>query len=248
MPLLALAAAVSLAAGCKPVTDPGTSPTPGSTGGGVANGRAVSPLDNPDGTKPGLASITSAADKSAARALIDQLPTHGTGSKSGYTRDQFSQAWTDSATGDPLAGNGCDTRDDVLARDGESVQFASGSHCTVSSMTLANPYKGDSIQWTKSKATAIQIDHVLPLSYSWQMGASGWSKAQRTQLANDTLNLLAVDGSDNEAKGDSGPSEWLPPHQDIRCSYVVRFAQVALKYKLAVTQADKSAMLEQCGG
>jgi hypothetical protein len=80
------------------------------------------------------------------------------------------------------------------------------------------------------------------------MGSSAWSKAQRTQLANDTLNLLAVDGSDNEAKGDSGPSEWLPPQQDIRCSYVVRFAQVALKYKLAVTAADKAAMLAQCGG
>lgn len=103
LPLLALTAAVSLAAGCKPVTDPGASPSSGSSATHASDGRAVSPLDNPDGTKPGLAAITSAADKAAARDLINQVPTHGTGPKTGYTRDQFGTAWTDSAAGDPRA-------------------------------------------------------------------------------------------------------------------------------------------------
>ena len=65
------------------------------------------------------------------------------------------------------------------------------------------------------------------------------------QVANDPLNLLAVDRSSNGAKGDSGPAERLPPNRPIRCAYSVRFAQVARKYALPVTRGDKRAMLQQ---
>ena len=266
LPVLALALTAALVAGCKPVNDAGGASAGGSgsssgsksqsssggTGGSGAvstDGHAVSPLVDPDGTKPGLAPISSAADLSAARALINQLATRTPASLSGYTRDKFGPAWTDGATGDPFAGNGCDTRNDVLARDGQNVQDESGksSKCVVESMALDNPYTGQNIQFTKKNATAIQIDHVLPLAYSWQMGSSGWTAAHREQLANDPLELLAVDGPDNGAKGDSGPAAWMPPSKAIACSYSVRFAQVAIKYQLPVTSADKAKMLAQCG-
>jgi len=68
----------------------------------------------------------------------------------------------------------------------------------------------------------------------------------RVQIANDPLNLLAVDRSSNSGKGDSGPAEWLPPNRPIRCAYSVRFAQVARKYALPVTKVDKRTMLGQC--
>lgn len=88
----------------------------------------------------------------------------------------------------------------------------------------------------------------MPLSYSWQLGSARWSEKKRRQLANDVLNLLPVEGHANSAKRDSGPASWLPPDKAIRCSYAVRFGQVALKYEMPVTTADKRAMLEQCGG
>lgn len=66
------------------------------------------------------------------------------------------------------------------------------------------------------------------------------------QIADDPLNLIAADGSQSAAKGDSGPAAWLPADPGIRCAYAVRFAQVPLKYRLPVTEADKRAMLEQC--
>lgn len=154
----------------------------------------------------------------------------------------------DSASGVPDAHNGCDTRDDVLKRDGDDVKYRSGSDCVLSSMTLHDPYTGKTIDWRKTKATVVQIDHVMPLSYDWQMGAAHWTKAKREQIANDPLNLIPVDGSMNESKSDSGPASWLPPNTSIRCSYAVRFAQVSLKYELPVTTADKSAMARQCGG
>ncbi|MEU6089205.1 HNH endonuclease family protein [Streptomyces sp. NPDC047085] len=238
-----------LIAGCKGVSPPADSGPSGSAVSTAGNGRAVNPLDNPDGTKPGLAAITSSADMAKARSLIEKVATKGRGPKTGYERDKFGYAWMDSAPGSiPFAHNGCDSRNDLLKRDGDSIRFRAGSDCVVTSMTLHDPYTGKAIEWTKSHAATVQIDHVMPLSYDWQMGASRWTKGKREDIANDPLNLIPVDGPTNGAKGDSGPATWLPPNKQIRCSYVVRFAQVSLKYDLPVTVADKRMMLTQCGG
>ncbi|QKG24878.1 HNH endonuclease family protein [Actinomadura verrucosospora] len=236
-----------LASGCK--TDAtGSTGSDGGSGPSANDGHAVSPLDNPDGTKPGLAAITSSGDLAKARALIKKVDTKGRGPKTGYARDKFGYAWMDNAPDVPFAHNGCDTRNDLLKRDGEDVKYRSGSNCVIISLTLDDPYSGKTIHWTKSHATAIQIDHVMPLSYDWQMGASRWTKDKRESIANDPLNLIPVDGPLNGAKSDSGPASWLPPNKRIRCSYGVRIAQVSLKYELPVTAADKQKMLELCGG
>ncbi|WP_328627465.1 HNH endonuclease family protein [Streptomyces sp. NBC_00353] len=239
------ATAVLLVSGCEGLGEDGSSPGPGPA---ASDGRAVSPLKNPDGTKPGLAPVTADADKAAASRLIKELSTKGRGPKTGYDREKFGYAWMDTADGVPLARNGCDTRNDLIRRDGQSLRFRAGSDCVVIAMTLDDPYTGTTIEWRKQQASEVQIDHVVPLSYSWQMGSSRWPKSKREQLANDVLNLIPVQGRANSAKGDSGPASWLPPNKQIRCAYAVRFAQVALKYGLAVTMADKAMMLKQCQG
>lgn len=247
-------AAAPLLAGCRGMQVNGAAGPSGDGGPGPAatsvqsEGKDASPLDNPQGLKPGLAAISGKDDESKARALIGKVATKGRGPKTGYSRDQFGAAWIDTAPDDPLAHNGCDTRDDVLKRDGDDVAYRSGSKCVLESMTLHDPYTGKVIHWTKSKATTVQIDHVMPLSYDWQMGAAHWTKDKREDIANDPLNLLPVDGPTNERKEDSGPATWLPPNKAIRCAYVVRFAQVSIKYQLPVTSADKSMMLKECGG
>ncbi|MET8544030.1 HNH endonuclease family protein [Kitasatospora sp. NPDC004799] len=210
--------------------------------------RGTSPLANPDGTKPGLASLASDTDRKAGLDLISRVKTAEPGPQTGYDRDKFGPSWTDDVDGIPLGHNNCDTRNDLLARDGKSVERKDGSDCTVTAMTIWDPYTGKTVQWTKQKASAIQIDHVMPLSYDWKQGAAAWDKARRVQIANDPLNLLPVDGSQNSSKGDKGPAEWLPASPEIRCAYAVRFAQVALKYDLPVTPADRTAMRQQCGG
>ncbi|XHL93478.1 hypothetical protein PW683_31060 [Streptomyces niveus] len=55
--------------------------------GSAPDGRATSPLKNPDGTAPGLAPLTSDADLAAARELIDGLAVKGRGPKS--KRERF---------------------------------------------------------------------------------------------------------------------------------------------------------------
>ncbi|GAA2851186.1 HNH endonuclease family protein [Streptosporangium fragile] len=216
------------------------------TGAKAAPPAAAAPLDNPRGTRPGLAPVTSAADRAAAVKMIKKLRVARMGPKTGYRRTRFGENWADTARGVPYARNGCGTRNDLLARDGEDVRYRAGSDCVVVSMKLRDPYTGRVIRWSKRRSDEIQVDHVVPLSYEWRMGASRWPMSERMRIANDPLNLLPVYGDANEAKGGSGPASWLPPVRRVRCAYVVRFAQVALKYDLPVTRADKRVMLAQC--
>ncbi|WP_082310872.1 HNH endonuclease family protein [Nonomuraea sp. SBT364] len=207
---------------------------------------ATSPLGNAGGTRPGLAPITSAGDKAAARAVIERVRVAARGSSSGYRRTRYGGNWADTATGVPYARNGCRTRDDLLARDGHNIRYRKGSDCEVVAMDLIDPYTGQRIGWSKRDAGEIQVDHVVPLAYGWRMGTRRWPMGKRVDFANDPLNLLPVKGSANEAKDASGPASWLPPQRRVRCAYVTRFAQVAVKYDLPVTRADKAAMLRQC--
>ncbi|WP_157247087.1 HNH endonuclease family protein [Nonomuraea typhae] len=208
-----------------------------------ATSPAASPLGNGSGTRPGLAPVT-AADRQDARALITRLRVKPRGARTGYSRSNYGADWADTAPGVPYAGNGCRTRDDLLARDGRDLVRAG---CRVLSMTLTDPYTGRAIDWRRKDAGEVQVDHVVPLSYAWRMAAKRWPMSKRLDFANDPLNLLPVYGRANEAKDGSGPAGWLPPRRGIRCAYVTRFAQVALKYGIPVTRADKRTMLAQCG-
>ncbi|MEV4222618.1 MULTISPECIES: HNH endonuclease family protein [unclassified Nonomuraea] len=207
---------------------------------------ATSPLGNVSGTRPGLAPITSAEDRAAARRVIERVRVAARGSSSGYRRTRYGGNWADTASGVPYARNGCRTRDDLLARDGHNIRYRAGSDCEVVAMDLVDPYTGQRIDWSKRDADEVQVDHVVPLAYGWRMGARRWPMGKRVAFAQDPLNLLPVKGSANEAKDASGPASWLPPRRQVRCAYVTRFAQVAVKYDLPVTRADKAAMLRQC--
>ncbi|GAA1877440.1 hypothetical protein GCM10009773_02440 [Williamsia serinedens] len=96
---------------------------------------------------------------SAALATLETLPVKGRAPKTGYSRAQFGQAWSDDV--DVAFGhNGCDTRNDVLRRDLTGVVARPGTRdCVVLSGTLADPYTGRSIPFTRGERTseAVQI-------------------------------------------------------------------------------------------
>lgn len=186
------------------------------------------------GTKPDGRSVA------AAREDLRKLQVAPEGSGAGYARDKFGQRWRD------IDRNGCDQRNDVLARDLTGIQRRDG--CVVLSGRLADPYTGRTITFSKSRATEVQIDHVYPLALAWRMGASRWSEDRRERFANDPDNLLAVWGVPNGQKGDSGPGEWRP-QKAYQCAYGVRYIAVAREYGLPVTRADRDALagfLDRC--
>ena len=107
---------------------------------------------------------------------------------------------------------------------------------------LQDPYTGMPIRFEKSKAFEVQIDHVVALSNAWQTGAQALDPPRRMEFANDPLNLLAVDGPTNEAKGDADAAEWMVPNPNFRCSYVVRQIEVKVRYGLWTTPEEHDAM------
>jgi hypothetical protein len=181
-----------------------------------------------------------------AAAVLATLPVKGRAPMTGYDRDQFGPAWAD------VDHNGCDTRDDVLARDLTGTAFKPGTHdCVVASGTLADPYTATTIAFVRGDGTSVDIDHVVALGDAWQTGAFAWNLAKRTALANDPLNLLAVDYSANRQKGDADAASWLPPSTGYRCAYVARQVAVKASYGLWVTQPEHDAMarvLQTCPG
>lgn len=181
---------------------------------------------------------------SLAVDVLNELPVKGRAPKTGYSRDQFGQAWADTDR------NGCDTRNDILRRDLTGIVYKPGSHnCAVASGTLNDPYTGTTISFVRGKATssAVQIDHVVALSDAWQKGALQLSADTRREFANDPYNLLAVDGPANQQKSDGDAATWLPANKSYRCTYVARQIGVKKKYQLWVTQAEKDAMLRVLG-
>jgi hypothetical protein len=157
--------------------------------------------------------------------------------KTGYERTAFGDAWED------VDHNGCDTRNDVLARD--LTNIVRTDNCTVASGTLQDKYTGTTIDFVRGKSK-VDIDHVIPLSYAYQQGASDWTPAKREALANDPVNLSASSASANRSKSDSGPSEWMPSNASYRCEYGKKFAAVAVKYDLPITQGDYNTIQAAC--
>lgn len=218
---------------------------------------ACSPTTPRDGSTPPPVAVTGpaatprppvAAPGTAAAALA-RLPVKGRAPKTGYSRARFQDspdvAWVDTDH------NHCDTRNDVLARDLRPHTLAAGSRCTVETGTLADPYTGNNIEFTQGRRTseAVQIDHVVALSNAWQTGAQGLDQATRITLANDEpLELFAVDGPTNAAKGDADAATWLPPNKAFRCPYVAHQIAVKTTYHLWVTQPEHDAMAAVLAG
>jgi hypothetical protein len=180
---------------------------------------------------------SNAASQPKATAILSKLLTKGRAPKTGYDRALFSDGWGD--IGD------CDTRNFILSRDLTNLVWRNSPKCTVASGTLKDPYTGTVINFVRGvkTSTAVQIDHVVPVSDAWQKGAQQLSSAKRYSFYNDPLNLLAVDGPTNEQKSDSDAASWLPPNRAFWCPYVARQIAVKFKYQLWVTSSERSAML-----
>jgi hypothetical protein len=217
-PLLAVLAVAGtlLATGCVAVGtgSPTGSPTAGSTTGSTAG---------------------STADPVQARQQLDGLAVAPPLSMAGYSRDRFPH-WIDQ-------GNGCDTREVVLKRDGRDVR--TNQSCHVTSGQWVSPYDGKAV----TNANSLDIDHLVPLADAWRTGAKNWTDDKRSQFANDLTDpqLIAVSATTNRAKGDQDPSQWKPPNHGYWCTYAENWVAVKRHWQLTVTEAEKTALKDMLG-
>ncbi|MFZ3594333.1 HNH endonuclease family protein [Streptomyces sp. BH104] len=187
-------------------------------------------------TPSAQASPPTPVSAATARTYLGELTEKAEGSSDGYSRDKFPHWITQSGT--------CNTREEVLKRDGENVQ--TGSDCAATSGSWYSEYDGAT--WTAS--SDVDIDHIVPLSEAWKSGANSWTTAQRQGFANDLTRpqLIAVTDNVNQSKGDQDPAEWMPSRTAYTCTYLRMWVQVKHYYKLSVDPAEKSAIQSGLSG
>ncbi|MFI7610397.1 HNH endonuclease family protein [Nonomuraea terrae] len=180
-------------------------------------------------TPPGIPSASTAASRLAALTVAAE--SHG----STYDRDLFPHWITISGA--------CDTREQVLKRDGTNV--VTSSSCAATAGRWHSPYDGAT--WTA--ASDVDIDHMVPLAEAWASGAWNWSTSRRQSFANDLdgPQLWAVTDNVNQSKGDQDPAQWKPSVTSFRCTYARAWIQVKYTWGLSVDSAEKSALNSMLG-
>ncbi|GAA3694364.1 HNH endonuclease family protein [Nonomuraea antimicrobica] len=173
---------------------------------------------------PNIPSASTAASRLAS--LVVSAESHG----STYDRALFPH-WT-------TVSGSCNTREEVLKRDGTNV--VTDSSCAATSGSWYSPYDGAT--WTA--ASDVDIDHMVPLAEAWASGAWSWTTARRQQFANDLggPQLWAVTDNVNQSKSDQDPAEWQPPRSAERCRYARSWIQVKWYWNLTVDSSEKSAL------
>ncbi len=190
---------------------------------------ACEPIDDASTDAP------TGAEAGEVGAQLDALPVAEWAAMTGYSRDRFPH-WEGQ-------GDGCDTRDRVLQRDGQGVM--TGDDCRITGGTWLSVYDGQSF----TDPGEVDVDHMVPLANAWRTGAASWTDEQREAFANDLTRpqLLAVSASSNRSKGDQDPSQWRPPRSEYWCTYAQSWIMVKTYWHLSVTADEKAALGEMVG-
>ena len=219
----------------------------------ATNSPSDSALPSPPVEEPGVGTVVItgilANDLDPAFTLVEARAALVTMTVAGppgqpYSRDAFGSGWASNArTHGWDSQSGCNTRQAALMRDGQDVAVT--ANCKPETGTWLDPYSGV----TLTNPSSLDIDHVVPLAEAWRTGAWQWDKDRRVALANDPLEVIAVDGSQNKSKSDKGPEAWRPQNS-AWCGYSLRWVAVKDKYALGLSsEAERSAleeMLDTC--
>jgi hypothetical protein len=131
------------------------------------------------------------------------------------------------------------TRHELLMKLSTGTIGTGSNRCTVDRGRWIDPYTGKIFY----NAGDLDVDHLVPLKWAWDHGASVWSQEQKREFANDEANLFAVEARVNREKGALGPLHWLPPDQSFHCQYILRFTRIVRKYGLVLSNGESEAML-----
>jgi hypothetical protein len=167
---------------------------------------------------------------------VARLP-QGSESRDGYSRDRF-RHWNTGADPD----DGCNTRAEVLIAEAVDPP-AITTGCRLSGGLWFSYYDATWI----TTASALDIDHMVPLAEAWDSGASTWSAQRREAYANDqgaATSLVAVTARSNRSKADQDPAQWLPPATHTHCRYAAEWAATKLRWNLTADDAELAALGE----
>lgn len=147
---------------------------------------------------------------------------------SDYDRARFG-AWDDEDA------NCMNTRHEMLAANNIGQLILSEDGCSVERGLWRDPYSGREF----SEVSDVEIDHLVPLYWTWEHGAKNWTTKKRHAFFNDPIGLFVVDATVNQQKGSRGPLDWLPPNEGFQCQYVSRFQRVLVKYQIELDEGER---------
>jgi len=184
---------------------------------------------------PVLTSESASATTITARSMLLGLSLKAESGSTTYSRTYFKH-WTD-ADGDCQ-----NTRAEVLIAESKvTPKYTTTRHCIIATGRWYSYYDG--AYWTK--ASDVDIDHMVPLKEAWESGARAWSVNNRTRYANDLgsyASLIAVTDNVNSSKGDRDPAVWLPPRSAARCTYAIQWVTVKYRWRLSINSAERTKL------
>lgn len=178
----------------------------------------------------GAATYYSATLRNAARSLPVAVENNA-----GYDRTRYFGSWLD-ANGDCQ-----NTRAEVLLQETRSTAtYTTSRRCTVRTARWVTSWDNR----THYYASAVEIDHTVPVHEAWGSGARYWSQARRVAFYNDLGDIRSLNAQTaalNSAKQAKGPESWLPPAN--RCAYIGQWVAVKIRWGLRVDSTEKAALV-----
>lgn len=201
-------------------------------------------------------------DQQALQAALNKIRTIDVRPRIlGYSRQRFGSGWASHTTAD---GRYCTTRQLLLqaafsptsapatltnTTADSHTDAATGSPSTTDCRIRGQPGVGPKDPYTGAQLRAdhVDVDHIVPLSAAWDLGAYRWDEGTRVRFANDMQwNLVVVDSTVNRDKSDATLSAWMPPSAKAHCPYAARFVAIVARYQLALPKADVDVARKAC--
>lgn len=219
---------------------------------GDTSDKIIEALQNEGSTSGGGNKVSEAIDSKAALAGLKNLKIANE-EKVDYNRKDWNH-WVN------VKPSSCwNVREEVLYRDSVkgSVTLLDKNNKPTKNKSQACSIQGG--KWidfytgkTFTNAKDLDIDHMIPLSYTAKHGGNGWSAQKKEEYANNLknpLHLVAVSATANRQKGDKGPASWKPSDKSAQCAYGGAWVSVAGSYGISVSAADSkviASMLASC--
>jgi len=136
------------------------------------------------------------------------------------------------------------TRARVLMRDSvQPVEFRENNNCVVDSGSWYDAYSG---QWVY-RASELQIDHVVPVKVSYDLGGFNWSGQKRCMYFNFLAfpeHLIPIGLSENARKGARSPDLYMPLNKQFWCSYLKNWLKIKLVWGLPLLPNEAMSIQE----
>ena len=220
-----------------PTPSPSPTPAPTLTPTPPAVPRTVSPTPIMTPSPSPIPAPTATPTRSPARSAMDLMIGAVPAGIPSYNRSEWVH-WIDED-------RDCqDTRAEVLIE--ESLDPVTIDGCRVISGHWLALFTGATVR----DASALDIDHMVPLANAHASGGWAWNSERKRAYANDLADpdhLIAVTSGANRSKGARGPDGWKPPDQSYWCEYATDWIRVKVTWDLSATVSEWAALDQMLG-